>query len=95
MPVRKAPPKTRRLRETAFGEVLQEIRKERNLSQEKLGFESGYHRNFIGLLERGVKSPSLSTLMDIAETLGVPASEVLRRVEARVPKGTARRRSPK
>lgn len=95
MPARKALPRTRRLREIVFGEVLQEVRREHNLSQEKLGFESGYHRNFIGLLERGVKGPSLSTLMDLAETLGVPASELLRRVEDRIPKDTARRRNPK
>ena len=47
-----------------------------------LGFESGYHRTYISFLERGKKSPSLSTIMDMAETLRVPASEILRRVES-------------
>jgi transcriptional regulator with XRE-family HTH domain len=95
MQVRKKSPRTLRQREKAFGLVLQEIRRERNLSQEQLGFDSGYHRNYIGLLERGLKSPSLSTIMDIAETLEVPAAEILRRVEERVPKGVGRRRSAK
>jgi transcriptional regulator with XRE-family HTH domain len=95
MQVRKKSPRTLRQREKAFGLVLQEIRRERNLSQEQLGFDSGYHRNYIGLLERGLKSPSLSTIMDIAETLEVPATEILRRVEERVPKGVGRRRSAK
>jgi transcriptional regulator with XRE-family HTH domain len=71
-----------RRRERAFGRVLQQIRTERGLSQEVLGFESGYHRTYISFLERGKKSPSLSTIMDMAETLRVPASEILRRVES-------------
>jgi transcriptional regulator with XRE-family HTH domain len=73
-----------RKREKAFGHVLHEIRKERGLSQEQLGFESGYHRTYISFLERGKKSPSLSTIMDLAETLRVPASEMIRRIEARL-----------
>jgi hypothetical protein len=32
------------------------------------------------------KSPSLATIMDLAETLGVHGSEILRRVEERLPK---------
>jgi transcriptional regulator with XRE-family HTH domain len=75
-----------RKREKVFGEVLQEIRKQRSLSQEQLGFESGYHRNYIGLLERGLKSPSLSTIMDLADALQTLASEILRQVEAKCKK---------
>ena len=70
-----------RKRERAFGRVLQEVRKERGLSQEQLGFDSGYHRTYISFLERGKKSPSLSTIMDLAETLHLPASDFIRRVE--------------
>ena len=78
---RPSSPATGRRREKAFGRVLQEIRREHGLSQEQLGFESGYHRTYISFLERGKKSPSLSTILDLAETLRVPASEMLRRVE--------------
>ena len=68
--------------EKIFGQILQEIRKERGLSQEQLGFESGYHRTYISLLERGMKSPSLNTILQLALALKVPASEILRSVEA-------------
>lgn len=73
---------TGRRRELAFGQVLQQTRRERGLSQEVLGFESGYHRTYISFLERGKKSPSLTTIMDLADTLRVPASEMIRKVEA-------------
>jgi transcriptional regulator with XRE-family HTH domain len=79
---RPSSPATGRRREKAFGRVLQQIRRERGLSQEVLGFESGYHRTYISFLERGKKSPSLSTIMDLSEALRVPASEMLRRVES-------------
>jgi len=70
--------------EKAFGKVLREIRHKRSLSQEELGFESGYHRTYISLLERGKKSPSLNTVFQLGAALGVSPSEILRRTEARV-----------
>ena len=48
--------------EKAFGRILRAIRRERGLTQEQLGFESGYHRTYISLLERGKKNPSLNTI---------------------------------
>lgn len=41
--------------EQAFGRVLREVRADRGLSQEQFGFESGFHRTYISLLERGLK----------------------------------------
>jgi len=72
--------------EEAFGKVLKEIRHERSLSQEELGFESGYHRTYISLLERGRKSPSLNTIFQLVAALGVSPSEILRRTEGRISK---------
>lgn len=65
----------------AFGAVLREVRKERGFSQENLGFESGYHRTYVSLLERGLKSPSLQTIFELARALDVRPSELLARVE--------------
>jgi transcriptional regulator with XRE-family HTH domain len=68
----------------AFGQVLQEIRQERGLSQEKLSFNSGLHRTYISLIERGKRSPTLSTLSKLAAALSVLPSEILRRFESRI-----------
>jgi transcriptional regulator with XRE-family HTH domain len=67
--------------EEAFGLTLQELRKARKLSQEELGFESGYHRTYISQLERGHKSPSLKTIFQMAAALKVSPSEIVLCVE--------------
>lgn len=67
--------------EDAFGLTLQELRRVRKLSQEKLGFESGYHRTYISQLERGHKSPSLRTIFQLAVALKASPSEIVLRVE--------------
>ncbi len=70
--------------ERLFGRILQELRTERGLSQEKLGFESNYHRTYISQLERGQKNPSLKAIFRLARVLGIRPSEMIRRIESRV-----------
>ncbi len=70
--------------ERLFGRMLQELRTERGLSQEKLGFESNYHRTYISQLERGQKNPSLKAIFRLAEALGITPSDMIRRIESRV-----------
>ncbi len=69
--------------ERLFGRILQELRTERGLSQEELGFESDYHRTYISQLERGQKNPSLKAIFRLARALGVRPSEMIRRIESR------------
>lgn len=66
----------------SFGQVLQQLRRDRGLSQEELGFASGYHRTYISLLERGHKSPSLRTIFELAKALKVEPSEIVERVQS-------------
>lgn len=68
--------------EDAFARVLKVVRQERGLSQEELGFESNCHRTYISQLERGLKSPSLSTLFRLAAALDISPSELVKRVES-------------
>lgn len=65
----------------SFGKVLKQLRQDRGLSQEELGFASGYHRTYISLLERGEKSPSLRTIFRLAQALKVEPSEMVERVQ--------------
>lgn len=67
--------------EVAFGIVLRELRKQRELSQETLAHESGLERNYVSLLELGKNSASIKTLFKLAPTLGISVSEMLQRVE--------------
>lgn len=66
-----------------FGEVLRELRLKGGFSQDSFAFRSGYHRNYIGGLERGEKSPSLKALFDFAESLGLKPSKLVEKVERR------------
>ena len=76
----------------AFARALFQLRKERKLTQEALGFESGYHPKYISLLERGQYSPSLTTILEIAYALGISGADLVGRVEKLMPRGRYRRR---
>jgi transcriptional regulator with XRE-family HTH domain len=66
---------------TAFGIVLRQLRVKHGYSQESLAHEAGYHRNYIGQLERGEKSPSLSALFNFAGVFAKRPSAVVSLVE--------------
>ena len=67
----------------AFGQVVRQLRKERNMSQQELAFESDIDRTFVSLLENGHKQPSLLTIFRLSAALQVAASEIIRQVEQR------------
>jgi transcriptional regulator with XRE-family HTH domain len=54
-----------------IGQRLRAVRKQRGLSQQKLGELSGLSGKFIGEVERGEKSISIDSLHAIAVALGV------------------------
>jgi transcriptional regulator with XRE-family HTH domain len=74
-------PRRRKSLEAAFGEALREARMARGLSQEGLGHEAGRHRTYISELERGTHSPSINTVLLLAEVLKTSPSRLLRRAE--------------
>ena len=64
-----------------FGEVLRARREASGQSQEALAAEAGLHRNYVGLLERGRRVPSILVVEKLAAALGTTASSLLRAVE--------------
>jgi transcriptional regulator with XRE-family HTH domain len=67
--------------EKAFGQALREIRTSRKLSQEQLALESDFDRTYVSLLERGLQSPTVRTIVKLAATLDVMPSLMIRRME--------------
>lgn len=63
-----------------IGKILRRRRKAKRLSQEKLAFESGLDRSYIGDLERDEKSPSLDTVFKISKVLEIQPDEFVREV---------------
>lgn len=55
----------------AFGHRVQELRKERNLSQEQLADLAGVHRTYIGMIERAEKNITLCNIERIAKALNM------------------------
>ncbi|MCY4465020.1 MAG: helix-turn-helix transcriptional regulator [Chloroflexi bacterium] len=67
----------------SFGVSVRKQRLKLGLSQEKLAFRCGSHRNYIGEIERGEKSPSLHIIFALAEALEMQASDLVRMAEER------------
>jgi len=59
------------------GERIRDLRKEKGLSQEGLGWKADIHYTYIGAIERGEKNWSIDTLSKIAKGLGVGINDLL------------------
>jgi transcriptional regulator with XRE-family HTH domain len=46
----------------------------------------------VSLIERGVQSPTIRTVLKVANVLGVKPSEIIRRMESLLPKARSRAR---
>ncbi|MBL0352153.1 MAG: helix-turn-helix transcriptional regulator, partial [Dechloromonas sp.] len=48
-----------------FGSVLKRHRSALNVSQEELAFRAGVDRTFVSRLERGIRQPTITTLIGL------------------------------
>ena len=55
---------------------LRQIRVSRGVSQERLAFDSGVDRSYLGGLERGEENPTVDVLDRLAATLGVGINDL-------------------
>lgn len=60
-----------------FGDRIKQLRLQKNISQEKLSFLTGFHRTYIGMIERGERNISLSNMAVFAKVFEINISELL------------------
>jgi transcriptional regulator with XRE-family HTH domain len=68
----------------AFGREVRRVRTDLGLSQEELADRSGLHRNYIGMIERAERAPTLLAIDNLARGLRTKASELVARAERRL-----------
>ena len=60
-----------------FGLKVKQLRLDRNMTQEKLSFATGFHRTYIGMIERGERTISLTNMAMFAKIFEISISELL------------------
>ena len=63
-----------------FGTAVAARRRELGLSQEGLAQKSGFHRTYIGSVERGERNLALKSIVKIALALGMDPGDLVRGV---------------
>ena len=66
------------------GQVIQEYRERKQLSQEVVSGLADIGRTHLSAIERGVRKPTLETFFKIADALDILPSELMRMIERAV-----------
>jgi DNA-binding XRE family transcriptional regulator len=67
--------------EKAFGEAFRKLRKKSGISQEAVSEEAECDRTTVSLIERGLVSPKLVTIVKMCKAITVVPSDVMRAME--------------
>jgi transcriptional regulator with XRE-family HTH domain len=67
--------------EKAFGQAFRAVRQEQGVSQERVSQEAGCDRTTVSLIERGLVSSKLETIVKMCKAIGVFPSTVMGRME--------------
>lgn len=65
-----------------LGRAIRELRRGEGLSQERLATMSGMDRAYLGAIERGERRPTYGKVLDVADALRIPASDLVARATA-------------
>lgn len=65
----------------SFARIVERERETKHISRAGLATKAGLHQTYIGLLERGKRTPNLETAQAIAEALGFPLSVLIAKAE--------------
>jgi|TARA_R110001606_G_scaffold35769_5_gene103650 transcriptional regulator with XRE-family HTH domain len=61
-----------------FGDRIRHLRTLENLSQEQLAYKTGFHRTYIGMIERGERNISLTNMAIFAKAFDLTIDELLK-----------------
>jgi len=64
-----------------FGEIIKQLRTERNLSQETLAFDADIDRTYISDIEKGDRNISIQVAFKLANALQISFSELIKKIE--------------
>jgi transcriptional regulator with XRE-family HTH domain len=64
-----------------LGNNVKKCRETRKMSQEDLAEKSGLHRTYISGIERGVRNPTITVVLQLAEALDVAPSILLEKAK--------------
>ena len=73
-----------RVSRTRKKSAMATARAKQGLSQEDLAHDAGLHRTYVGLIERGLRNPTIEVRHALALALGTTLSDLIRRAERRV-----------
>lgn len=59
-----------------LGRVIRTLRMQAGYSQERFGLAIGLHRTYMGHLERGTANPTIRTLQQVAQGLGIDVPDL-------------------
>jgi transcriptional regulator with XRE-family HTH domain len=69
----------------ALGGAIRHLRRERELSQEALAYAADIHPKHLSEIERANKDPRSTTVVRLADALGVPVAELYEVDDGRPP----------
>ena len=61
-----------------FGDRIRYLRTQENLSQEQLSYKTGFHRTYIGMIERGERNISLTNMAIFAKAFNLTIDELIK-----------------
>lgn len=60
-----------------LGARIRQVRLKKGLTQKDVAYSVGLDPNYIGLIERGQRNPSFTSILRIAKGLGVTVAELI------------------
>lgn len=61
----------------AIGQRIHSLRTKKGISQDDLALDAGFHRTYVGALERGERNATALSLLKVADALGVTLRDLV------------------